>query len=871
MEQWLMEIFGFPVPAALAGAAGLLTFGDTGPPGGGFECMYIVFFVFPVAAFLVTVFLYLGAALLAGAAFGFTGAAAGALAGAFGGAAAYAAFLAARAAAGFFSRRPSYIKTIRRAPPPPPELAGGKGSSLFKILNADCETPRGFILCAPAFSGVRREPPEGPPERIHWPVRTFKLKRALRSHFHADEKVVVRSSFPGEDSAAASFAGVYDSVRDVPARDADAVADAVIKVYSSYWSRRAAAYRKTIGLAPDGPAAEAPPAAAIVQLQADPEWSGVAFSVNPHTGHREEYVVEAQHGAGNHNIYILNRMTGIWRSPSPEECPALPFLERALPRLERQEGCPVQIEWGMCGDSFPVFQSRPATGVPEVKTYTNSYIVETPPYPLTPLSISFLENIPSGFERFLPPAARSGKLWKVFDSRLYVDYELARSMAEPGGVRESLRASKSLAAMALRLALRRRAFEKAVRNVTAAGRAGYGIEKFLPGEAGRVLAEGFQLQAAAVLLYTLCDAALRRLYAPEPPPPPEGVFSAMSGAAGAGLDTDTAKELLDLNDDAWIEAAEQAAAGADVKPDGVPDRAAAAMEKLVSSVLRRSNMPLELSARREGGTPALSAARARESVRIFLRNSFAEKTPPPRDPEAMIPWKTPAARILRGLRGRMNGLRERLGLELDKAFGAAAAAAAVTGGLFAEKGIIPDQDDVFFLRLEEVTGPSSDLQAAAAEIPARREKYEAALAASAPPALHVLNGSVIEEEFITAPSGEPGAALEGIGNNRGAAEGSALVLSKPEFSRPELMKGVILVTGAPSPDWIAWLPHVDGLVVETGGALCHLMLAASELGVPAVAGAAGATKLLETGMVITLDSASGRVTVKEPGNPPQAS
>jgi len=55
---------------------------------------------------------------------------------------------------------------------------------------------------------------------------------------------------------------------------------------------------------------------------------------------------------------------------------------------------------------------------------------------------------------------------------------------------------------------------------------------------------------------------------------------------------------------------------------------------------------------------------------------------------------------------------------------------------------------------------------------------------------------------------------------------------------------------------------VAGLVVEVGGVLAHAACQARESGIPAVV-LAGATSILQEGMAISIDGATGRIELLE--------
>jgi pyruvate,water dikinase len=72
--------------------------------------------------------------------------------------------------------------------------------------------------------------------------------------------------------------------------------------------------------------------------------------------------------------------------------------------------------------------------------------------------------------------------------------------------------------------------------------------------------------------------------------------------------------------------------------------------------------------------------------------------------------------------------------------------------------------------------------------------------------------------------------------------------------------GELLVAPSTDPGWTPLFLTAGGLVMEMGGANSHGAVVAREYGIPAVVGVAGATELLRTGDVITIDGAAGTIT-----------
>jgi pyruvate,water dikinase len=99
---------------------------------------------------------------------------------------------------------------------------------------------------------------------------------------------------------------------------------------------------------------------------------------------------------------------------------------------------------------------------------------------------------------------------------------------------------------------------------------------------------------------------------------------------------------------------------------------------------------------------------------------------------------------------------------------------------------------------------------------------------------------------------------EAVGNK--IASGKARILKSPKES-DKLQAGEILVTERTTPDWDPILKKAAAIITNTGGRTSHASIIARELGVPAVIGAADATKKIKDGQEITVSCAEGRTGV----------
>jgi pyruvate,water dikinase len=100
----------------------------------------------------------------------------------------------------------------------------------------------------------------------------------------------VRSSALGEDGAAASFAGMYDTYTNVVGDDA--LLERLVDCWVALFGERVIAYRATC--APEGE----PAIAVVVQQLVDADSAGVMFTADPATGDTDRVVIEAAYGLG---------------------------------------------------------------------------------------------------------------------------------------------------------------------------------------------------------------------------------------------------------------------------------------------------------------------------------------------------------------------------------------------------------------------------------------------------------------------------------------------------------------------------------------------------------------------------------------------
>ena len=100
--------------------------------------------------------------------------------------------------------------------------------------------------------------------------------------------------------------------------------------------------------------------------------------------------------------------------------------------------------------------------------------------------------------------------------------------------------------------------------------------------------------------------------------------------------------------------------------------------------------------------------------------------------------------------------------------------------------------------------------------------------------------------------------LKGDPASPGIASGPVKVI----FSAKDIDKvlpGDVLVAPETNPDFVPAMKKATAIVTDSGGRTSHAAIVSRELGVPAVVGTQTATKILKTGMVVTVNGSKGEI------------
>ena len=181
----------------------------------------------------------------------------------------------------------------------------------------------------------------------------------------------------------------------------------------------------------------------------------------------------------------------------------------------------------------------------------------------------------------------------------------------------------------------------------------------------------------------------------------------------------------------------------------------------------------------------------------------------------------------------------------------------VIGQHLKERGALCNQDDIFFLHLEEVARLTDKRETLdfRESIAARRAEYERFRTLNPPDV--VLGRWEPSQEVPEAPPPSMD-IFHGIAVSPGVATGPARVILSAE-NQERVRPGEILVAPFTDPGWAPYFMTAAAIVMDRGGLLSHGSIVAREYGIPAVVNVGPATKSLRTGQMLEVDGNRGTV------------
>jgi pyruvate,water dikinase len=402
---------------------------------------------------------------------------------------------------------------------------GGKGANLGEMTQAGFPVPPGFCVTTDAFRQFMQE--SGQAEEIYrclealapddvegvrhagQHIRTSlaqvalpaAVKDAIITAWQAlgsEESYAVRSSATAEDLPDASFAGQQDTYLNISGKQA--LLESVRACWISLFTDRAILYRaqnhfshRDVYLS------------VVVQRQIVPDISGILFTADPVSGHRQIISIDASYGLGEAlvaglvtpDLYKIDKRThnvaevhvgdkqlairpkaggGTYHENLQGEARTARVLsdEQALAladwgiRIETHYGKPQDIEWCIAGGEIYIVQARPITSLfplpqprPRDKTlhlYFSFGHAQMMTDPMPPLTIDFW--------RIVFPFGKVGKraanpYMTSAAGRIYIDTTpLLRTPKLGNGLSNFLNIADSLGAGAIRQVMQRPDFTK---------------------------------------------------------------------------------------------------------------------------------------------------------------------------------------------------------------------------------------------------------------------------------------------------------------------------------------------------------------------------------------------------------------------------
>ena len=171
-----------------------------------------------------------------------------------------------------------------------------------------------------------------------------------------------------------------------------------------------------------------------------------------------------------------------------------------------------------------------------------------------------------------------------------------------------------------------------------------------------------------------------------------------------------------------------------------------------------------------------------------------------------------------------------------------------------EAGVLPEKEDIFFLRFPELYDVLRTNRVDYALIQQRRDAF-GSYRALTPPRVFTSDGESITGTYRR--EGLPEGALIGLPVSAGTIEGRARVIL--DIAQADLEPGDILVTAYTDPSWTPLFVAIKGLVTEVGGLMTHGAVIAREYGLPAVVGIEHATRLIRDGQRIRVHGTDGYI------------
>ena len=707
---------------------------------------------------------------------------------------------------------------------------GGKAASLGELLATGVRVPDGVVLTAGA-AGL-----------------TADDRRSLLMAGTRDLGVgpfAVRSSGIAEDGAEHSYAGIYESVLNVPA---DELAAATDRCLASARAARVGEYEP----ASDGSIA------VVIQRMVAPAAAGVALTADPINGDRSSCVVTAVRGIGE-RLVSGSALGDEWvvhgHDATPRRQPERAIDRRQAIQLASEarriavaRGAPQDVEWAIDADGIVwILQARPMTALPPDVSWLaparGAYsrtlrLGEWISEPVTPLFESWLltameERLHAQLGRWIGQRAPRPyhvvvNGWYFYSINWLGPAAMARSL--PTILRQLVRAPRRVAGVippTVRYSVP--LFEREWR------------EDLLPRyRAARTSAEGRVETLPVIELPTLIDdlSGLAGEY-----------FASIAALAGAAYKMEMNLARFYRRHIGTSGGSSHLPLVAGFEPPRGPDLHAVATLDWWRAAPPRS--PTDTRPARDHARLVKTRKEAEAAAFKALESS---------------PRRDRAFRRLLAETQHLVPVREEQVRELTITWPVMRRAVLRIGEALTARGVIAGPDDVFFLtRFETLEALGGEPASRIADASARRSLRAEQARLVAPMLVGRVNPIVkrLWDSYPRLVGAVPSehALVSGSPASAGRATGPVRVIRGPhQFD--ELQPGEILVAPLTAPAWTPLFTRAAAVVTDVGSPASHASIIAREYGIPAVVGCGDATSRLRTGMRVTVDGGTGNV---EPG------
>lgn len=751
-----------------------------------------------------------------------------------------------------------------------PEKVGAKAATLAELKRLGYPVPSGWVLV-----------PGDDPERL--------LTQVDPSPKHP---VIVRSSAIGEDAAATSAAGQYESIAGVTSREA--LLPAVSRCFASYHRPAAVQYRRSLAL-PDAFMA------VIVQHQVRGAVSGVAFSRDPIQRQGEAVVIEALPGGAaqvvsgratpqTYRVEISAAVTqtaSTWRLPDDVTLPVegsgeiSPRLMQQVAYLARHlenhyHGIPQDIEWSFDGQNLWLLQARPVTTLQPL--WTRKIASEVIPGLVPPLTWSINRPLTCGvwgdlFTIVLGNRAQGLDFTETATlhfSRAYFNATLLgqifRRMGLPPESLEFLTRGAKFSKPPLQSTLRN------LPGLLRLAQREWVLEKdfqrddrqyFSPALMTLAQQPAPTLAPAELLtrIETILSQLKRATYYSILAPLSAALRKALAKVDETAIDNRATPEIGAVRSlQALATSARQTLEA--IQPASFPSDATELWAILTANTAGQSILAqLEQIIDQYGYLSEVGTDIAVPTWKEHpqpVQDLFAQfcLNPPESQPAVQELQQHQSLQRRFDLKGRVTEVYSRLLAELRWSFVA-------LEHQWLEAGVLRKPGDIFFLTFNEiqqvVNGEQAQLPISIADlVQARQGQLERDRQQNS--VSFLVYGNDPPEPVFQFNGAATAQRLQGIGASPGQVEGTILVVTSLT-NLPKIEPNTIIVVPYTDSGWVPLLAQARGLVAEVGGQLSHGAIIAREYRIPAVMDIHNATQIFHNGQRVRLDGQQGIVEI----------